>query len=232
MTTNRGAFIVFEGLDRSGKTTQTEMLKKRLLEENEPTNLIKFPNRESRTGKLIHNFLQKKTPLEGHVIHLLYSANRWEEKDQLITTIGNGTTIISDRYAYSGVAYTSAKGIDIDWCKKSDSGLPKPDLVVWLDVPFDVAEKRGEYGEEIYETKQFQRKAKKVFDKLHGKNWISIDASLPIEEQADLIYNAVSKVIKKVKEDSLPLKKIWMNVNTKMQPKPKSLPKTQMKKNK
>ncbi|KAJ3441098.1 thymidylate kinase [Anaeramoeba flamelloides] len=210
MTTNRGAFIVFEGLDRSGKTTQTELLKKRLFEEKEQASLFKFPNRKSETGKLINNFLQKKTPLEGHAIHLLYSANRWEEKDNLLSKLNNGITVVSDRYAYSGVAYTSAKGIDIDWCKKSDSGLPKPDLVIWLEIPFEIAEKRGDYGEEIYETKEFQMKAKKMFDKLHDSNWISIDASLPIEEQAGLIYNAVSKVIKKVKEESLPIQKIWM----------------------
>ncbi len=43
-----------------------------------------------------------------------------------------GTNIILDRYAYSGVAFTSAKGLDLEWCKNSDKGLPKPDIVFFL----------------------------------------------------------------------------------------------------
>lgn len=42
-----------------------------------------------------------------------------------------------DRYAYSGVAFSAAKGLDVDWCKKTDSGLPKPDLVIFLKAPIN-----------------------------------------------------------------------------------------------
>ena len=61
------------------------------------------------------------------------------------------------RYAFSGVAFSAAKeGLTIDWCKQPDRGLPKPDLVCFLDVSPEEARKRGGFGEEKYEESGFQ----------------------------------------------------------------------------
>ena len=48
---------------------------------------------------------------------------------------------VCDRYAYSGVAFTSAKGLDLDWCKTCDRGLPAPDCIIYLDMPIEEAAK-------------------------------------------------------------------------------------------
>ena len=56
--------------------------------------------------------------------------------------------------------------MDFDWCKNSDVGLPKPDLVIYLNVDIENASKRLEYGEEKYETKEFQKKVSYSFDQL------------------------------------------------------------------
>lgn len=72
-----------------------------------------------------------------------------------------GTTLVVDRYAYSGVAYSAAKGvpgIDIDWCKAPDRNLPAPDLVVYLRASNAVAAARPGFGEERYEKAEFQEK--------------------------------------------------------------------------
>ena len=62
-----------------------------------------------------------------------------------------------DRYAYSGVAYTSAKsGFDLEWCKQCDKGLPKPDLVCFMDTKQLLLESRKCFGEERYEINEFQ----------------------------------------------------------------------------
>jgi dTMP kinase len=50
----------------------------------------------------------------------------------MLDDLKQGTSIILDRYAYSGVAFTSAKGLNFEWCKNSDKGLPKPDIVFFL----------------------------------------------------------------------------------------------------
>jgi thymidylate kinase len=68
-------------------------------------------------------------------VHLLFSANRWEAVKSLKARLNSGETLVCDRYAFSGVAFTAAKGtLDLEWCKNPDRGLPAPDAVIYLDV--------------------------------------------------------------------------------------------------
>jgi hypothetical protein len=68
-------------------------------------------------------------------VHLLFSANRWEAVKSLKARLNAGETLVCDRYAFSGVAFTAAKGtLDLEWCKNPDRGLPAPDAVIYLDV--------------------------------------------------------------------------------------------------
>lgn len=80
--------------------------------------------------------------------------------------LSEGVTIVLDRYAYSGVAYSAAKGLSLDWCKSPDHGLPEPDVVLFVDLPAEVAAVRAGYGEERYEKVDFQIKVRKLFDQL------------------------------------------------------------------
>ncbi|KAG2269736.1 hypothetical protein Bca52824_064291 [Brassica carinata] len=91
----RGAFIVVEGLDRSGKSTQCAKLR---------------------------SFLESS----GHLTELWRSL--MEEK------LKGGTTLIVDSYSYSGVAFSSAKVLGIEWCKAPEVGLLAPDSVLYLDI--------------------------------------------------------------------------------------------------
>lgn len=79
----------------------------------------------------------------------------------LIAALRSGKTLVVDRYAYSGVAYSAAKavpGMDVAWCKSPDTGLPAPDLTVYLRVSDAVAAARAGFGEERYEKAEFQEK--------------------------------------------------------------------------
>ena len=68
-------------------------------------------------------------------IHLLFSANRWEAHKGIKKKLQEGQSIVLDRYAFSGVAFTAAKGLhSVEWCKGPDTGLPKPDVVIYLNV--------------------------------------------------------------------------------------------------
>ena len=73
-------------------------------------------------------------------------------------TLKLGTSLIVDRYSYSGVAFSTAKGLDLSWCKAPEVGLPTPDLVLYLDITLEIATERGDYGEERYEQLDFQKK--------------------------------------------------------------------------
>ena len=103
------------------------------------------------------------TTLEDHAAHLLFSANRWEAMQTMRYFLEEGFTLVVDRYAYSGVAYTAAKGYDIEWCKSADVGLLQPDLVIYLDITVNDAMKRGNFGGERYETETFQEKVREIY---------------------------------------------------------------------
>jgi dTMP kinase len=150
----RGAFIVLEGVDRCGKTTQCGLLLKHLLSIGLSAMAIRFPDRTTAVGSLINNYLQSSQNLDDRAIHLLFSANRWEAVPNMQEQLAAGTTLICDRYAHSGVAFTSGKQLDgdltVDWCKGPDIGLPAPDAVIFLNLSQDESEKRGGYVSIVY----------------------------------------------------------------------------------
>ena len=70
--------------------------------------------------------------------------------------LNNGISLIIDRYAFSGVAFTAAKGYDVNWCMSCDKGLPQPDAVFYMDINVDEASTRGDFGGERYEVSSFR----------------------------------------------------------------------------
>eukprot|EP00899_Mesostigma_viride_P019292 jgi/Mesvir1/27364/Mv07174-RA.1 len=120
---------------------------------------------------MIDSYLSSKSELDDRAIHLLFSANRWEKRAALVKTLEEGTTLVVDRYAYSGVAFSAAKGLDLEWCKAPDKGLPAPDAVLFLQIPVEVAASRGGYGEERYEKVEFQKLVTSQFARLRSSTW-------------------------------------------------------------
>lgn len=90
---NRGAFILFEGVDRCGKTTQVGMLKDHYAK-TKTTEQIRFPERKSAVGQLIDSYLQSNSNLNDQSIHLLFSANRWEQSDSIESKLASGCNLV------------------------------------------------------------------------------------------------------------------------------------------
>jgi dTMP kinase len=127
--------------------------------------------------------------LNNEVIHLLYSANRWEKKSNMLETLNSGVNIILDRYYHSGIAYTMAKGVDREWAVTADKGLIAPDLMIFLDVSREEAERRKGFGEERFEVVEFQNKVRMAYDQLRNESWhvISVDGKTPEEVTQDVL---------------------------------------------
>ena len=187
--TKRGVFAVFEGLDFSGKTTQSKLLYNKLNETNMKSVHMRFPDRDTDIGKIIDKYLKGEIKLNDQTIHLLFSANRWELMDKIENYLKTGVNVIVDRYSYSGIAYTSAKGLDFDWCKTSDVGILQPDIVFFLDITPKLASERKGYGGEVYEKVDFQTKVLLNYNKLRDRSWKTIKADRAINEIHDEIYN-------------------------------------------
>lgn len=156
-TKPRGTFIVLEGIDRAGKTTQARLLVEKLREAGIDVVAHRFPARTSAIGGLLDSYLQQTRSADAHVMHLLFAADRWEQQAAIRTDLLAGKTVVCDRYAYSGVAYSAAKGLDLEWCKAADRGELRPDLVLYLNLPPEAASLRAGYGVELYERLDFQR---------------------------------------------------------------------------
>ncbi|KAH3678522.1 hypothetical protein WICMUC_001539 [Wickerhamomyces mucosus] len=192
----RGNLILIEGLDRSGKTTQTTRLVETLQRKGKEVELIKFPDRTTPIGRLINAYLVDKSfQLSDQSAHLLFSANRWELAEQIKQKLENGTNIILDRYVYSGIAYTAAKGLDFQWCKNCDIGLPKPDLIIFLNLINN--ETRSGFGDERYEIKSFQEKVKTQFELFFNEqNWHTIVVDhQTIEQVEDKVWKLVFPLV-------------------------------------
>jgi dTMP kinase len=104
--------------------------------------------------------------------------------------------VICDRYAYSGAAFSAAKGLDLDWCKAGDVGLPKPDLVLYFDIEPEVAAQRGDYGKERYENVGFQTLVRENYLRLEDESWRVLDANTSVEclhEQVVVHVEALQK---------------------------------------
>src|SRR5712671_4519994 len=104
--------IAFEGLDQSGKETQAQQLRERLREAGRRVRLMSFPDYGTSIGEEIARALQGERDYGPDVMQLLYVANRYERKDELLRLLEGGVTIVCDRYVASSVAYGEAQGID------------------------------------------------------------------------------------------------------------------------
>jgi dTMP kinase len=145
-------FIVFEGIDGSGKTTQAERLKDYLIEQGESAVISPEPS-TGLIGKLIREALQKsiiaiqnKHRFEEQMAYL-FAADRhyhlYNDEDGVFKLINQDQThVITPRYYFSSLAYNCHTQGEYDFVSRLNQSFPAPDLVVYLDIPVEVAMSR------------------------------------------------------------------------------------------
>jgi dTMP kinase len=208
MKNKRGMLIVFEGLDRSGKSTQCEKLVHYLRRNGEHVEHMRYPNRTTPIGQMINSYLSGQSQQEDHVIHLLFSANRWESAKEIEEHINAGTTVVIDRYSYSGCVYSAAKEVknmDLAWCRQPEVGLPRPDVCLFLDIPAEEAANRGGFGTERYEKQDLQDRVRELYERMRdhpdeGEDIVRINAGRSIDEVEAQILRVVNDARRKVDE--------------------------------
>ncbi len=128
-----------------------------------------------------------------------------EAVDSIRTKLNAGTNLVCDRYAYSGVAFSCAKGMDTEWCKSCDKGLPAPDVIIYLDMPIETSSTRGKFGEERYENIDFQKMVRLKFmelkqadDDKDKKMWQMVDATRTVEEIQTDVRAIAEKTVEEV----------------------------------
>ncbi|KAL3108533.1 hypothetical protein niasHT_015455 [Heterodera trifolii] len=201
----RGALIVLEGLDRSGKSTQAKLLLEHFQRRGESARIQRFPDRdEPVTGRTIDAFLKSAKSAEEsrEAIHLLFAANRWLMIHQMVEELAEGWHLILDRYSYSGIAYSLAKGMSMEWACHSEVGLLRPDLVLFFDVDVANVSARGGFGSEVMERSEFQSKVYAQMGTLFNASfWRRIDAARPIDKVHQSVVSEVMDLLGKMQEN-------------------------------
>ena len=144
-------FIVLEGLDGAGKSTQIQKLRGMYLEQGIESEYIHFPRFDAPVyGELIGRFLRGELgsleQVDPYIVALLYAGDRKDAAPMIRRWLADGKVVIADRYVYSNIGYQCAKLADAqarkelrEWILELEFGyndLPRPDVSLFLDVPF------------------------------------------------------------------------------------------------
>jgi dTMP kinase len=130
----RGWFIVFEGVDGSGKSTQIELLSMKLRDQGIDHIIEREPS-DGTIGRFIRNYAEAGDRyLQPESEALLFTADRFEHSKRIEQTLDQGVSVVCDRYYHSTLAYQGAAGVPVAWLRDLQKFAMKPDLVLLLDV--------------------------------------------------------------------------------------------------
>lgn len=152
----RGLFIVFEGPDGAGSSTQTRLLVEKFNKSGSKAVGTKNPT-NNVIGGIIRTILKKQFEVDMKTFALLFSADRaYHLHKEVEPLINDGVNVVCDRYILSTLAFQSTEE-DLRWLKQLNSKFRKPDFTFILDVPPEVCIKRikgSRVGFEFFETKE------------------------------------------------------------------------------
>ena len=187
-------FIVFEGLDQSGKQTQAERLRDWLKQGGRKARLVSFPDYGTSIGEEIARALQGERDYEPDVMQLLYVANRYERKLDLQRWLGGGLVLVADRYVASSIAYGEAQGLDPVWLAEIQKFLPPATLTILLDIAPETAVQRKAVDRDRYERDlAMQGRVRASYHRQAEANgWVVLDGERSKDAIAADVVSAVA----------------------------------------
>ena len=194
---NQGKFIVFEGLDGVGKSTQAELLKNFLIGQGYLVVLTKEPTLDSESGQKAREVLNKNTQVSPMYLQELFVQDRKEHLENLIIpALKEGKMAISDRYFFSTFAYGTADGLDLEWLIKINNEFLLPDLTFFLKVSPEICIQRIEEGgraKTLFEKREKLKKVWQVYETLLNRfeNIYLIDGEKSIEN----VFEEIKQII-------------------------------------
>jgi dTMP kinase len=188
-----GVLIVFEGLDQSGKQTQAELLRDRLKADGRKARLLSFPDYGTSIGEEIARALQGEREYGPDVMQILYIANRYERKLDLLRWLEGGLVLVCDRYIASSIAYGEAQGLDPAWLQEMQKFLPPPALTIMLDIAPETAVRRKSVDRDRYERDlAMQMRVRESYRRQASEqNWLQLDGERPKDAIASDVFKGV-----------------------------------------
>ena len=220
----KGKLIVFEGLDGSGKSTQEELLKKKLAEIDIKVNFIKLPNYDDPACDLVKMYLSGRFGSDPSDVNA-YAASSFFAVDRYVSyncywkeSYLKGEVFLADRYTTSNAYHQLTKTDKKDWesylewledFEYNKMGIPKPDAVIYLDMPIEVSQKlmTGRYNgddskKDIHEKNvSYLKNCREAADYACKKlGWTRIVCGengepLPVDDISEKVFAAVLKLL-------------------------------------
>ncbi|MFB3889683.1 MAG: dTMP kinase [Candidatus Bathyarchaeia archaeon] len=193
----KGAFIVIEGLDGSGKTTQARILAQRLRRSHGAV-YTQEPS-SGRIGLFIRNRIlygERRPPTT--VEALLFAADRIDHvQNEVQPALDEGRLVVSDRYVYSSLAYQGSAGLSLEWIEAINQHALKPDLALFIDVDPEAVLARLKRRKSVMENLETQRKVRAVYLKFVEKGeLVRVDGGKPKRAVAEDVLAVVTKFLK------------------------------------
>jgi dTMP kinase len=190
-----GLLIAFEGLDQSGKQTQSELLRDRLESDGRRVRLLSFPDYDTALGAEIRRALHGERDYDADLMQLLYVANRYEWRRRINEERTGGTVLVCDRYLASTIAYGEAHGLDGAWLRDIQRHLPQPDLTFLLDIAPGVSGRRKTTERDRFERDLdlLARVRESYLRQAQDGGWVRLDADRDRSLVATDVWTAVSR---------------------------------------
>lgn len=205
----QGQFIVFEGIDCSGKSTQARLLAERLMTLGVPVYSTKEPT-DAPIGALLRKILTGQVEADSRALAPLFAADRLEhllgKTESLCQKIKAGISVISDRYYFSSYAY---HGVDVpmEWVIAMNAPaaeLLRPVCTIFIDVPIEEAMARLQAGRgepELFETKERLTETRgkyfESFERLQQEERVLVlDGMGTPEEVAEKVWQEVAHLFR------------------------------------
>jgi len=227
----KGKLIVIDGTDGSGKATQVGKLKDRLVKEGYSIKSLDFPQYYTNffgkmTGECLAGEYGDWTDLHPKIASVIYAADRWESSKKIIQWLDDGNTVILDRYVSSNQIHQGGKINNeeerhdfmqwLDTMEHGTFGSPRPDMILYLDVPISITQKlliakgnqeskkylQGRGDQHENNTKHLENAKQSGLKMIaENNNWIKINCSdeeniSPVEVIHEKIYSIVYPLIR------------------------------------
>ena len=198
----QGKFIVFEGLDGSGQSTQIARLEKYLRSQKKKVHVTTEPT-NNIIGGLIRGVLTHQWKISNTGLQLLYAADRAHHlESEVMPALETGNSVISSRYYFSTFAFGSLNN-DVLWLEKINEKFPNPDITFFIRVSPRECMRRingSRFRKELFEKEKKLKEIIKVYDKISKskkyKNFYVINGEQSVEKVSEDINKIIDKILK------------------------------------
>ncbi|KON28091.1 hypothetical protein AC481_02845 [miscellaneous Crenarchaeota group archaeon SMTZ-80] len=201
---NHGVFFAIEGIDGSGKTTQSRDLVDSLIKNGFNAVYTMEPSK-GYIGTFIKEKIIINKKVSPEVEALLFAADRFEHIDsEILPLLRKGKIVVSDRYVHASIAYQGAQGIDLEWIESLNYFTIEPDLAIYIDVPPSIGISRKKGKKSVFENLESLSKVRKIYQDLVDKGNLTLINGMKKRDEIgrDLYKLALQTIEKKLRSQT------------------------------